>query len=50
LATLLVFVDVGENLIMADDAAMPSYLLVTLIEEEELEETLLNLNVSQWSL
>ncbi len=48
-ATLLVFVDVGENLVMADDVAMPSNLLVSLVEKKELEEVALDVNVSQRS-
>ncbi len=46
-ATLLVFVDAGENLVMADDVATPSNPLVSLIEKEELEEAPLDMNVSQ---
>jgi hypothetical protein len=45
--TLLVFVDANENLVMADDVATPSNLLVSLVEKEELEEAPLNVNVSQ---
>jgi len=30
--TLLVFVDVGENLVMVDDVTMPSNPLVSLVE------------------
>jgi hypothetical protein len=45
----LVFVDAGENLVMADDVAMPSNLPATPIEEEEFEEALLDVNVSQQS-
>jgi hypothetical protein len=33
---------------MVDDAIMLSSLLFTLIQDEELEETLIDLNVSQW--
>jgi len=47
--TLLVFVNAGENLVMADDVATPSNLLVSLIEKEELEEALLDVNVFQQS-
>jgi len=47
--TLLVFVDADENLIMADDVAMPSNPLVSLIKKEEFEEALFDVNVSQWS-
>jgi hypothetical protein len=36
-ATLLVFVDVGENLVMVDDVATPSNPPVSLEEKEELE-------------
>jgi hypothetical protein len=46
-ATLLVFVDAGENLVMADDVATPSNPLVSLVEKEELEKTPLDMNVSQ---
>jgi len=48
-ATLLVFVDAGENLAMADDVVTPSNLLVLPVEKEELEGTPLDMNVSQWS-
>jgi hypothetical protein len=48
-ATLLVFVDEGENLVMADDVATPSNLLVSLVEKKELEEVVLDVNVSQRS-
>ncbi len=34
---------------MANDVDMPLYLPVALVEEEKLEKTLLNVNVSQWS-
>jgi len=37
-ATLLVLVDAGENLVMADDVAMPSNLLVSLLEKENLKK------------
>jgi hypothetical protein len=33
---------------MVDDVIMFSSLLVTLIQDEELEETLIDVNVSQW--
>jgi hypothetical protein len=46
---LLDFVDVSENLVMANDVATPSDSLVTLVEKEELEETPLNMNISQRS-
>jgi hypothetical protein len=45
----LVFVDAGENLVMADDVTTPSNPLVSLIKKEELEEAPLDLNVSQRS-
>jgi len=48
-ATLLVFVDVGENLVMADDSATPSNPLVSLVEKEKLEEAPFDMNVSQQS-
>jgi len=48
-ATLLVFVDACENLVMADDVATPSNPPVSLVEKEELEEALLDVNVSQRS-
>jgi hypothetical protein len=45
--TLLVFVDVGENLVMADDVATPSNPLDSLVEKEKPEKTPLDVNVSQ---
>jgi hypothetical protein len=45
----LVFVDVGEDLILADDVIMPLNPLIVLVEEEELEKTSFDANVSQWS-
>jgi hypothetical protein len=48
-ATLLVFVDAGEDLVMADDVATPSNPPISLVEKEELEEALLEVNVSQRS-
>jgi hypothetical protein len=48
-ATLLVFVDAGENLVMADDVATPSNPPVSLVEKEKLEETLPDVNVFQRS-
>ncbi len=48
-ATLLVFVDAGENLVMTDDVATPSNPLVSLVENEKLEETLVDVNVFQRS-
>ncbi len=48
-ATLLVFVDAGENLVMANDVATPLNPLVSLVEKEELEKAPLDVNVFQWS-
>jgi hypothetical protein len=48
-ATFFVFIDAGENLVMANDVAMPSNPPVSLIEKEELEKTPLDMNVSQRS-
>jgi len=48
-ATLLVFVDAGEDLVMANDVATPSNPPVSLIEKEEFEEAPLKVNVSQRS-
>ncbi len=45
---LLVFVDANEDSIMVDDVVMPLNSPIAPIEEEKLEETLLNVNVSQW--
>jgi hypothetical protein len=49
LATLLVVVDAGGNLVMVDDVATPSNPPISLVEKEELEETPLDVNVSQRS-
>jgi hypothetical protein len=46
---LLVFVDVSEHLIMADDVTMPSNPPISLVEKEELEEASFDVNVSQRS-
>ncbi len=46
---LLVFIDVGENLVMADDVATPLNPPVSLVEKEELKEASLDVNVSQRS-
>jgi hypothetical protein len=46
LATVLVFIDVSEDLIMANEVVTPSSLLVAPREEEELEKALLDVNVS----
>jgi hypothetical protein len=45
--TLLVFVHAGENLVMMDYVTTPSNPWVSLVEKEELEEALLDMNVSQ---
>jgi hypothetical protein len=42
----LFFVDVGENLVMANGVATPSTPLVAPVEQKELEEVLLEVNVS----
>ncbi len=47
--TLLVFVDVGENLVMADDVTTPSNPPVSLVGKEKLKEASLNVNVSEQS-
>jgi len=47
--TFLTFVDVGENLVMADDVATPLNPPGSLIEKEELKEASLDVNVSQRS-
>jgi hypothetical protein len=46
---LVFVVDVGENLVMADDVTTPLNLPVSPIEKEELEKTSFNVNVSQRS-
>jgi hypothetical protein len=43
----LVFVDASENVVMSDDVVTPSNPPVAPIEQEELEEVLLDVNVSQ---
>jgi hypothetical protein len=45
----LVFVDAGENLIMADDVTMLSNPPIAPVEQENLEEASLDVNVSQRS-
>jgi hypothetical protein len=47
LTTPLVFIDVGEDSIMANDVVTPLNPLVVPIEEEELEKTMFNVNISQ---
>jgi hypothetical protein len=49
LATFLVFVDVSEDSIMADDAVTPLNLLVVLAEDDEFKETSFDVNVFQQS-
>jgi hypothetical protein len=49
LATPLVFVDAGEDLVMPDDVVTPSSPPIAPVKEEELEETPLDVNVSQRS-
>jgi hypothetical protein len=43
------FVNASEELDLANDVVTPSNLPVALVEEEKLEETSLDVNVSQWS-
>jgi hypothetical protein len=45
----LVFINASEDSVMVDDVVMFSNPPLTLVKEEELEETLLDVNVSQWS-
>ncbi len=45
----MVFVDAGEILVMANDVITPSNPPIALVEKEELEETLLDVNVFQRS-
>jgi len=47
--TLLIFVDACENLVMADDVAMPLNLPVSLVKKKEFEKTSFDMNASQWS-
>ncbi len=44
---LSIFVNAGENLVMADDVVKPSNLLVTPIKNEKFEKTLFDVNISQ---
>jgi hypothetical protein len=44
-----IFVDASENLVMVDNVAMPLNPPIAPIEQEELEETLFDVNVSQRS-
>jgi hypothetical protein len=43
----LVFVDAGENLVMANDIATPSNPLIAVVEQEEVEEVPFDVNVFQ---
>jgi hypothetical protein len=43
------FIDAGEHLVMADDVTTPSNPPFSLVEKEKLEETLLDVKVSQRS-
>jgi hypothetical protein len=43
----LVFVDAGEDFVMADDVVTPLNLPIAPIEDEDFEKTLLDVNVSQ---
>jgi hypothetical protein len=47
--TFLVFLSMQAQLVMVDDDAMPSNPLVAPVQQEELEKTPLDLNVSQRS-
>ncbi len=44
---LSIFVNAGENLVMADDVVKPSNLLVAPIKNEKFEKTLFDVNISQ---
>jgi len=48
-ATLLVFDDTSDNLVMVDDVTTPSNPPLSLVEKEKLEKTLFDMNVSQRS-
>jgi len=48
-ATLLVFVDANENLVMANDVVMPLNPPVSLVEKEEFKESPFDMNVSERS-
>ncbi len=48
-ATLLVFIDARENLVIANDVATPSNPPISPVEKEKLEEAPLDVNVFQWS-
>jgi hypothetical protein len=48
-AAFLVFVNASEDLVMANDVVTPSNPLIMPIEEEELEKTSFDMNVSQQS-
>jgi hypothetical protein len=42
-----IFVNAGDNLVMADDVIMPLNPIVAPVEQEKLEEASLDMNVSQ---
>ncbi len=46
-AIFLIFLYAGEDLVMADDVVTPSNPPFMPVEEEELEEALIDMNVSQ---
>jgi hypothetical protein len=46
---LSIFIDVSENLVMADDVATPLNPSIPLVEKEELEKIPFDVNVFQWS-
>jgi hypothetical protein len=48
-ATLLVFVNASEHLVIADDVVTPSNPPVSLVEKEELEKAPFDVKVSQQS-
>jgi hypothetical protein len=45
--TFYLFIDIGKDRTMADDATTFSFLLVMLVQDEELEEAPIDMNVSQ---
>jgi hypothetical protein len=48
LITLLVFIDVGEDLIMVNDVTTSLNPLFVLVKYEKLKKSSLDINVSQW--
>lgn len=48
-ATLLVFINASEHLIMVNNVVMPLNPSVALVKEKKLEERPLDVNVPQWS-